>query len=63
MMQSCLDLKNYEAVFAIVAGLESKSIQQVADSWQVRIIILLLLGCEMFGGGKVRKSEINPFSW
>lgn len=35
-MQSCLDLKNYEAVFSIVAGLESKSILQVAHSWQVR---------------------------
>lgn len=34
-LQSCLDLKNYEAVFALMEGLESKSVQQAEGSWQV----------------------------
>lgn len=38
-LQSCLDLKNYEAVFSIVAGLDS--IQRIADSWQVRLILCM----------------------
>jgi len=33
--KSCLDLKNYEAVFALMEGLESKSVQQAEGSWQV----------------------------
>ena len=37
VMQSCLELKNYEAVFAIVGGLESREVQQVTMSWQVKI--------------------------
>ena len=38
LFQSCLDLKNYETVFSIVAGLESDNIQRVVDSWQVRLL-------------------------
>lgn len=34
-MQSCLELKNYEAVFAIVEGLESREVQNANMSWQV----------------------------
>lgn len=33
--QSCLDLKNFEAVFAIMKGLQSKTVQQAQASWQV----------------------------
>lgn len=34
--QSCLELKNYEAVFAIVGGLGSREIQRASNSWQVK---------------------------
>ena len=34
--QSCLELKNYEAVFALVEGLESGEVRRAENSWQVR---------------------------
>ena len=36
--QSCFDLRNYEAVFAIVEGLENQYVQKCSASWQVCVI-------------------------
>ena len=38
-LQSCLDLKNYEAVFALMEGLENRIVQQAEGSWQVQLRI------------------------
>ena len=43
LFQSYLDLKNYEAVFSIVAGLESDYIQRVVDSWQIRLLETIIV--------------------
>lgn len=34
-MQSCLDLKNYEAATAMVSGLTESNVQKAAGAWQV----------------------------
>ena len=41
--QSCLDLKNFEAVFAIMKGLQSKTVQQAETPWHVRNTTCTLL--------------------
>lgn len=41
--QSCSDVKNYEAVFAIVEGLESREVQGATIAWQVYHIIIIML--------------------
>ena len=33
--QSCLELKNFEAVFAIVGGLERKEVQKADTAWRM----------------------------
>lgn len=38
-LQSCLELKNYEAVFALMKGLESRTVQQAKGSWQVQLVM------------------------
>ena len=40
-VQSCLDLKNYEAVFALMEGLENRIVQQAEGSWQVQLRIAM----------------------
>lgn len=39
VLQSCLELKNYEAVFALMKGLESRTVQQAEGSWQVQLVM------------------------
>lgn len=33
-----MDLKNFEAVFAIMSGLESQVVQEAENAWQVSVL-------------------------